>query len=61
MTNKGKSLSSVARALASLKSFYHYMVRVGAVKEEPTKTPFIFTNSDVSWGLSTSWGRTSWT
>ena len=37
MTNKGKSLSSVARALASLKSFYHYMVRVGAVKEEPTK------------------------
>jgi len=37
MSGKGKSAASVARGIASLKSFYTYLISVGAVKSNPVK------------------------
>ena len=38
LTSRGKSVSTVTRAVASLKSFYNYMLREGAVAVNPAKT-----------------------
>lgn len=37
MTGRGKSAATVTRSLASLKSFYHYMVIAGAVPASPVQ------------------------
>ena len=57
MKRKGKSAASVTRCLASLKSFYAYMITVGNVKTNPAKGvaaakverkyPQILTNKEV--------------
>ena len=57
MKRKGKSAASVTRCLASLKSFYAYMISVGNVKTNPAKGvaaakverkyPQILTNKEV--------------
>lgn len=38
LTSRGKSVSTVTRAVASLKSFYGYMLREGAVAVNPAKS-----------------------
>ena len=37
MTHKGRAASSVTRSLAALKSFYRYLVSVGALPENPAQ------------------------
>ena len=37
MQGKGKSAASVARGVASLKSFYQYMISIGAMDQNPAK------------------------
>lgn len=37
MSSKGKSVASVTRFLASIKSFYTHLVSTGAIKENPAK------------------------
>lgn len=38
LTGRGKSLSTVTRAIASLKSFYGYLMRCGSVASNPAKS-----------------------
>lgn len=57
MQARGKSAASITRFLASVKSFYNYMVSIGALEENPTrgisasrverKYPEILTNQEV--------------
>ena len=37
MTEKGKSAATVTRSVASLKSFYHYLILEGAVQKNPAQ------------------------
>ena len=37
MLSKGKSAATVTRSVASLKSFYHYLVLVGVLKKSPVQ------------------------
>ena len=37
MQGRGKSVASVTRFLASIKSFYNYLISVGVVKTNPAK------------------------
>ena len=62
MTNQGKSPASVARSLASIKSFYGYLLTTGAVESNPVRNiqvvkaekrlPQILTNKEVELLLS---------
>lgn len=67
MNHSGKSPATVTRSTASIKSFYNYMVQIGAVKTNPAKAvvamkverkyPEILTNREVElfWSSPSAW------